>query len=394
MSIDFQQVRQQIKEMSSNIPASLKRLEQLKAEAGWLLNEHANNDQELQLKVETIAHSIDPSVRCALPAKEPLNSSYPNPNPPEQVTLLAADGSQIYLDRHAAVEYFLINIGTIQMDCGSAQAPDIKVFSDFYYGDVLNFSEGYFDEDRISMMRDLRERRILAEQAAQIPTPVVTLTDGQLELWGAKTTRGQENIQFRQSLDDYLDALLELESSGAITAGYIDKPGEDYVIRLLEIASQPEKDAKNRTLRGVRDAYLFADLLAPGQRSAIFEIQSRSASVYKRRKDSLALYIFYLNVGRPNHPWLARVELPGWVVKDIQKVNILHAILIQQCQVLGSRPYPYLLHRAHETAVVTLDEKNQLENMIQNELRKHGSSGEESQKQGLKSLPGKERHRR
>ena len=394
MSIDFQQVRQQIKDLSANAPVSLERLKRLKEDARKLLIEHADNLQELRQKVETIARNVDPSIRCALPANEPLNASYPTPRLPEQVSLLAADGSQIYLDRHAAVEYFLINIGTIQMSCGSSSAPSLRVDSQLYYGDMLSFSEDYFDEDRISLMRDLRERRILAEQAAKSPPPVITLTDGHLELWGAKTVGAQDSAQFRQSLDDYLQALIDLESSGATTAGYVDKPGEDYVIRLLEVASQPEKDAKNRTLRGVRDAHLFEGLLAPGERSAIFGIQSRAASAYKRRKESLALHFFYLNVGRPNHPWLARVDLPGWVVGDIHKVNALHAVLIQQCQALGSRPYPYLLHRAHETAVVGLDEKQQLEIMIENELRKHGISGEESHKAGLKSLPGKGRHAR
>ncbi len=397
MPIDFQQVRLQIKALGQNAPASVEKLAVLKEQARCLLNEHATNFQALRQKIETVVRNVDPSVRCALPGREPLNAAYPTPKFPEQVTLLTADGSQIYLDRQAAMEYFLINIGAIQMSYGSLQAP-LKaphplVFSDLYCGDLLTFSDEYFDEDRISLMRDLRERRILAEIASQSPQPVITLTDGHLELWGAKALNAQEGDLFRQSLDDYLEALIDLEASEAIAAGYVDKPGEGYVVRLLEIASQPENEAKKRPLRGVRDAHLFYGLLAPGERSAIFEIQSRAASAYKRRKESLALHFFYLNVGRSERPWLARVDLPGWVAANSPKLDSLHAILIQQCQVLGSRPYPYLLHRAHEIAVVSLEEKMQLEMMIGNELRKHGISSEESHKQWLKNLPGKGRRR-
>jgi len=59
---------------------------------------------------------------------------------------------------------------------------------------------------------------------------------------------------------------------------------------------------------------------------------------------------------------------------------------------VGTRPYPYLLHRAHETAIVTLQEKEQVTQMITMELRRHGVNllGL-SQKQGLKDLPGKTR---
>jgi hypothetical protein len=218
---------------------------------------------------------------------------------------------------------------------------------------------------------------------------VVTLTDGPLELWGARGESGEDAAA--QGLDAYLEALSRLHSLDAAAAGYVDKPTEDYVVRLLEVASQPPEEARRRPLLGVRDADLFRELLQPGERSATFEMQSRAASVYRRRNEALAMHFFYLNVGRPNHPWLARVDHLGWVVKDESKLNALHAVLVQQCRVMGTRPYPYLLHRAHETAVVSMDKKDQLEMMIDHELRKRGVSGEISQKQSAKDLPGKRR---
>jgi pyruvate/2-oxoglutarate dehydrogenase complex dihydrolipoamide dehydrogenase (E3) component len=57
---------------------------------------------------------------------------------------------------------------------------------------------------------------------------------------------------------------------------------------------------------------------------------------------------------------------------------------------VGSKPYPYVLHRAHEIAVVGLAEKEQITNMINVEVMKQGfAPGEKSQKQGLKDLEGR-----
>jgi NurA-like 5'-3' nuclease len=78
-------------------------------------------------------------------------------------------------------------------------------------------------------------------------------------------------------------------------------------------------------------------------------------------------------VGRSNNPYLSRVEIPRWVAENEHLLNLLHASLLTQARVLGARPYPYILHRAHEVAVISYDERQQLENMIIAELyRKQG----------------------
>ena len=117
------------------------------------------------------------------------------------------------------------------------------------------------------------------------------------------------------------------------------------------------------------DIELYKGILQPGERSAIFGIQSRSSKPYQ---GELSLHFFYLNVGRPGHPYLARVEIPAWVVEDSSMLNSLHAVLVSQCGMIGARRYPYLLHRAHETAVVSLEDKEQVTQMIVHELRKRG----------------------
>jgi hypothetical protein len=141
-------------------------------------------------------------------------------------------------------------------------------------------------------------------------------------------------------------------------------------------------------LRGVTDRWLF-NFLPAGSRSMVFGLQSSSRVHYT---GDLALHFFYLNVGYTKHPSLVRVEIPKWVAEDADKLNLLHTALLQQCRMMGARPYPYILHRAHEIAVVKFEEKKQVEQMLEMELRRAGGEVEESSnKQSAKDLPGRTR---
>jgi hypothetical protein len=210
-----------------------------------------------------------------------------------------------------------------------------------------------------------------------------------MELWGSQDS--ELDTQFQRSLEDYIKVLNDLRSLEAVTAGYVDKPGSKLVVRLLETALISDAELPEIRhkfpLRGVLDIDLYRQLLQPGERSAVFDIQFRSAASYP---GDLHLHFFYLNVGREGHPWLARVEIPAWVAGSPPALDSLHAVLVQQCRVMGSRPYPYMLHRAHEAALVTLSEKEQVTEMIAQELRRRQVEvGETSYKQNAKNLPGR-----
>jgi hypothetical protein len=390
MSLDFQQVREQVKKLGEGAQRQESHLRNLREIAGKLLESNAGNLVELRQKVEEVVRSVDASLRCAVPVREALNAHLPTTSAPPQASILAADGSQIFLDHHAAAEYFLINIGVIQMSQGASSSPKLSIDTDLRFGEELMIAGEYPSEEKISLMRDVRERQKLVELAEVAPPPIITLTDGPLELWGAKREVGDQ--LYTEGMDTYLEALSRLHDLDAITAGYVDKPSEDYVVRLLEIAMQPVQEAENRPLRGVRDWDLFSDLLLPGERSAVFQMQSRAARMYRRRREALTLHFFYLNIGRAGHPLLARVDHLGWIASDDQKLDALHTTLLHQCRILGAHPYPYVLHRAHETALVSLDEKKQLEALITHELLKQGIAGEASQKQSNKDLGGKRRY--
>jgi hypothetical protein len=398
MSIDFQEVRSQVKQLGELAPQRASEIQALRDKALQALGDIATDMQVLRQKVQLIARSYDPNLRCAMPADpnlrsaESIKAGYPVPDLPRAATLLAADGSQISPDRNLEVQYGLINVGAIQMSLNDGQAPNLFVKSKLMYDQELQTSSGLMSEGALALLRDFNERSILAELAEQATPPVITFTDGPMELWGAGDF--EDASPYTHKLSEYLQVLRRLGRLNVATAGYVDKPFANLVVRLLEVAMLDQEKLKEikeyYPLRGVTDLFLFRRLLQPGERSAVFEFQSKSAANYR---DALALHFFYLNVGRGG---LARVEIPAWVAGDPQLLDGLHAVLISQCQVMGNRPYPYLLHRAHETAVVTLDEKDQITQMILVELRQRGVEvGQLSNKQGAKDFSGsRTRYRR
>jgi NurA domain len=397
MAIDFQNISDQIKAIGASAQERKKTLDERRAQARELLNGNADNLPGLRYKVET-AKAADPSIRCALPLVERLDFHTPAPDLPSRATLIAADGSQILPDRHSALQYGLINVGAIILRLNSGQAPVIRTDSRLLFDDKLfTSSGGPLTESMLALQRDTEERTKLlnlADEFGAYGDPVITFTDGPLELWGVRD--GEEANLVDESLRKYLSVLSRLQERGIITAGYIDKPSSDPLARLLELAQAgPENLQKLREyhpLRGVTDRWLFGEvgsaLLAPGERSAVFGFQSRAEKDYK---GLLALHFFYLNISVDERkPQIARVDIPKWVLDEPGKLDLLHAVLIQQCRIMGAKPYPYLLHRAHESAVVSFDEKRQVDQMLMLELQRSGAEiGDISNKQSAKELPGR-----
>jgi hypothetical protein len=393
MPIDYQQIFVQIKEIGKNAKERRKKKEDAQASARELLAFYSSELDLLRSKVD-LAKQADSNTRCALPINESLASSYPMPDSAIQATLIAADGSQINPDRHAAIQFCVVNVGAIQMKLNSGETPKIFTDTELLYGDDL-LPNGYpMSDGLVALKRDLAERSKLDELSKDLQGSVVTFTDGPIELWGAK---GEDANSYEAIVQKYLGVLSRLQGRGVITAGYVDKPSADLVVRLLEIASadneQIQKIREFHPLRGVSDRWLFGEhknpLLPPGHRSAVFGIQSTSEKKYT---GILSLHFFYLNVGTEGHPWPVRVEIPKWVADDKSKLDLLHGVLVEQCRMMGSKPYPYLLHRAHETAVVKMEEKQQIEQMLSMELRNHGEEMDEgSYKQSAKDGAGRTR---
>jgi len=388
LPVNFQQALQQIREMGSQATERQQRLDELRAQAEMLFIQYAEQLDTLDQLVQRAAIE-NASLRCAAPSDEILTQTFPVPSIEQDYTLLAADGSQINPDGHAMVEFGAINVGAIRMKPGQGVSAEELVQSRLmFHDDLFTASGSLLTDDIVALKRDLAERKVLAELARAEQGPVLALTDGPLELF--REPKGMP--EFEAEMERYKKVLEELAGLGVGTAGYVDRPRGDLVVRMLELVllqrrGQLTRAGEERPLRGVYDRDLVWGMLKPGERSAIFRIQSGSA---KNFQGPLALHFFYLNVGRAGHPYLSRVEVPRWVAENSGLVDLLHACLLSQAHHLGASPYPYILHRAHEIAVITWDERSQLENMIAAELRRQGLAvGDRSNKQIAKDASGK-----
>jgi hypothetical protein len=320
--------------------------------------------------------------RSALLTNEPADSAFSTSGSGSNYVLLTSDGSQIIPDPHDALPLALINTSRLCYTPGSGLAPHVEVFTRFLTDASGQIVLDQISEDLVSLKRDVEELRVLAEWQNDSGLQVIALGDGPLELFH----QPRSEADFARAFDMYQAALRILQGKGAMIAGYTDRQRAPLVIKLLEALN--EEDHQD-SLDGLDDLVLFSEVLEPGQRSAIFLLWSTSSQKYS---GDLALHFFYLNVGSEKFPWLARVEIPAWVAADPAQVSLLQCALLEQCRLMGTRPYPYLLHRAHEEAVVHFDEKEQLISRLAVELQRCGLGiSTESNKLSAKHLQSRTR---
>jgi hypothetical protein len=384
MPVNFQQIRTQIKEMGDHTQEYEHSLSTKLNVAKQLLEENHDQNEKLREKVTLALRKVG-RLRCAVPVNEPLDAAIPPTEGELPGCILAADGSQIMPDPHGAHFFGVINVGILKYYPDQMKSPEEVASTQLLYHDALyNDSGGLINDDAISLMRDLQERQLLAELAEEATPPVVTMTDGPIELYHEPADAKSPDPSFLE----YLQILKNLAKVKTMTAGYVDRPRADLLVRLLELSKideqTSENDIRNHSLQGITDASLLEPILPPGCRSAVFELQSASSKFFT---DEIALHFFYLNIGTNNHPGLARVEIPAWLGEDAPSLEMLHRTLLSQCQQMANTPYPYVLIRAHEIALLTFEDKDYLENMIGIELLKHNAAlGIKSNKQSLKDL--------
>src|SRR5512141_289705 len=244
MPIDFQQIYARIKEIAAEAGERKRTLEERREQALELLGVYGADLEYLREKVEA-AKAVDSNIRCAAPADELLASSCPPPEAPVEATVIVADGSQVNPDRHAAVQFCIINVGVISMKLNSGEVPEIYVKTDLLYGEDLLPNGTPMSEGMVALKRDIGERMKLDELSKNVEGPVITMTDGPLELWGAK---GDDPQAYNNFVESYLGVLSRLQSRGVVAAGYVEKPSADLVVRLLEIAM-----ADNEQIKKLRD---------------------------------------------------------------------------------------------------------------------------------------------
>lgn len=389
MPVDFTKLLPQIRTFSDH---AVKGLSQTESQLAFLRDSFAaavsKPDLESIIRAKLAGEK---TIHIALPTDEPVHQSFPRPNAAERArTVLAVDGSQVVPNRHEEIRFGLLNIGMFLTKPGSGETPREIVSTELL--DEFGKAE-HLDEYRVSYLRDRDERTLIAEISddPNAPKPYVALTDGPITVFQQrKPINSGSNALPAEDRRRFELAHQTLERNRVIYAGYIDRPGSDLVVRMIQTVLDLETADAGQT-KMLTDAGLFAPLLAPTERSAIFKL----AAINPESEDPelLDVLFFYLNLqgAQPhrarNRAAIARVEIPSWVANDPLAVDTLHETLLAQSSIIDGVLYPYALQRAHEIALIRYDEKERIKERLIGEMTRRGLSfRDKSEKQRSKDL--------
>ncbi len=348
-------------------------------------------------RIKLVRESSVSGYRGATPAPRPDDEIICGvgdlPEPPATATLIAADGSQIYPDPHAPVQYYLVNIGVFVYYFGVQRLPEQITEPQLYFTDemMLDYDRRLITNTTVNARRSVMEMQWLAKEAWKRraePRPLIAFHDGGLlKFFGANDVAGAGDVE-----RDYMQALKMLRDSNAIVCGYLDKPRSTYLISLLHLLSlHPEQvnDANLRSngeLEGLTDDMLYSYVLEPGARSAVMTQNSPQNLNYKEKDADVEIGFFYVNASTGSSPVIVRIDIPMWVARDKVAVGALHSLIVAQCSIQGRKHYPYALTRADELAYVSSVEKSQLDTMIRVEMLRNQLQPEASNKLQTKGL--------
>lgn len=355
------------------------------AENAQLQLERTQAGADLQAKIETVLR-LDYTWRGAEPVEDTLDRRHRPTTPPECATLIAVDGSQIYPDRHGSLLYYLLNTGAIIFRQGSGAAPQVETAPSLYFSDadLYDARGNLIKAERVNARRELAEMERLAALAVaeraqaggDLAPLLLAIKDGQLIMWLGERdlfeTAGEEDAGITADLNRYITCLHTLQRVQAAPVGFVSTPRSANVIRLLWISSldtaKMTRDLIQQSpYRALSDRALFARTLGPNQRSALFAATAR-VNRERFRPQGQRICFFYLNVAQragPDWAEIARVDLPEWAAQQPDLVDRVQNALYNDC--LGMR-FPYVLARADELAVVSQQEKRELEQMLNVQL--------------------------
>ena len=309
----------------------------------------------------------------ALPLSDPGERHTCAGRPPT-VTVVATDGSQIFPDRHVDPACYLLNVGRIALHYGTLDAPLIVAEPDLRYRaeDLLDLSGDDdpitvdFSAEVVSALRDEQELHWLfrtASEERRSGRPIVGLADGTLIRW---MLRGMKNRRVEDRLiDRYVRELDRFQEAGIPIASYVSRPGNAEVVNVLRMhLGEEDFDTRPTSLRGLLDRHLFEHELAEGERTPLFSSRSE---VLKRYGDH-QIVAFYVR----GCDEVGRVEMPRWVADQPGWLDLIHAVVLDQCDKGGG--YPIILQEAHQRAVVRAQEKEVFYRILARQVRASGGA--------------------
>jgi hypothetical protein len=378
MTLDLTEIAPQIAEMIAKIKSSNQEQQEHLKCAQDKLSDTGINIEKLKRKI------INAKTPSWSPAGlvEGLSQHYSAPPIPAEYTVLATDGSNIDVDRHRAAHCYLINIGAVSLHYGIAPAADLESVPHLYVEDkdlVITNKYNVHQEQQIrggllDAKRAVEECRKLAVMASRVPSNSMTLAmmDGSLVLFGMQNYPDyvvEELVD--KGLIQAMDEVKKLSDTRSLAlASYISLPQSDDVVSVLRIAICPQETVNCESscaagnsacdvISGINDRMLFGNLLKVGERSALFVNPSE---IVKKRYGIHQVFFFYLRV----EDEIARVEIPEWVARRPNLIDLTHALTLDQCR--RGQGYPVALSEAHEQAVVTGLDREEFWGLVEESL--------------------------
>lgn len=325
-----------------------------------------------------------PDALFAFPLEQP-KAIYDPVERPQEITLVATDGSQIYPDRHVEPLCYLLNVGRIAFQYGTTEEPWMDAVPYLYFkGQDLDAESGIrmevFGPDIVSAKRDELELRQLVELAKQVRIagrPILAVADGTLVKWSLKKLQKPELEE--ELLGQFFEALEVLRDEAIPICSYISMPGSaEYVTYLAKHMSGVE--VEEASVAGLADRVFFKDVLQPGQRTGVFESVSRVVELYP--EDQKICYFYIHMPAGYDASEIARVEFPKWVANEPALLDLIQATLLSECK--KGNGYPVILSEAHEHAIIRGPERTQFYMMIEQEMQKERLDIEQSSKKRSK----------
>ncbi len=378
MSLDLTKVASQVGGMVARLKADG---EEKQKRLNYALDVLHNQAADLANLTRKIASSKTTWLVAGL--VDGLDQHYEAPATPEEFTVLATDGSHIDVDRHRSTRCYLINIGAVVLQYGANPDAMLDSFPCLYAGDedLVIAPAGNKGREQplegalLGIKGSVDECQRLAELADEFPVDSSTLAllDGSLILWGlADFPDFVTETLLNNGFLHYLNEMKKLNNDKKLAvASYISFPGGTDVVNTLRVAICPNDpldtdrhcpDCKTRecdAVAGVRDRELFYNILGQGERSALFISQS---SVVRKHYGEHWIYFFYIRVDDE----IARVEVPQWVARDEDLLNLTHSLVLDQCR--RGQGYPVALSEAHEQAVVTMADRENFWALVESSL--------------------------
>jgi hypothetical protein len=391
MSLDLSQAASQVQRLAQHLQASTSQHQQRLSTAMGSFAACAEDGPALEALKEKIARSRGKVTWLVAGLDGPLGERHVPPPAPADYVALATDGSHIDVDRHSPVQCYLINIGKVAIRYGQRPEASLSSTPTLYASpehlvlrDPAGAGEVPVEGPLVDLKRAVQELEALVDmaEAAREEAPVLALVDGSLVVWPLTGHAHPEFVRDLVLREGYLRSLERAyrlaQRRPFLLASYISYPRSTEVVNALRLTSglcpydiadcddhcgKPGlRQRPCEAIGGTLDRDLFARMLKPGERSTTFASMS---SIVQRYYGEHAVSYFYLNVGEE----MARIELPGWLAREPEKLDLLHSLVLDQCR--RGAGYPVALAEAHEQAVLSPSDHRVFWDMVSNSLETH-----------------------